>query len=65
MLTISSFCFSFFDNDLKIRMFSKVIFRLKTKLKIRISTLAIDSLESSMSSDGNSSIALSGRLKKP
>lgn len=65
MLTISSFRFSFFDNDLKIRMFSKVIFRLKTKLKIRISTLAIDSLESSMSSDGNSSIALSGRLKKP
>jgi len=65
MLTISSFRFSFFDNDLKIRMFSKVIFRLKTKLKIRISTLAIDNLESSMSSDGNLSIALSGRLKKP
>lgn len=65
MLTISSFRFPLFDNDLKIRMFSKVIFRLKTKLKIRISTLAIDSLESSMSSDGNSSIALSGRLKKP
>lgn len=46
-------------------MFSKVIFRLKTKLKIKISTLAIDSLESNMSSDGYSSIALSGRLKKP